>query len=158
MKAVEAGTDYDLHNPRDRAVAGQRNAREVFTKMVDNAWKNGDPGIVFIGRVNATHPCPHISPVESTNPCGEQPLMPYESCNLGSLNLSKFVLPGAWGEKNRIGTLSGLPMDAYRNMPFRGLVLDTFDRLSAPVEYRYIWRDLQKWFDDTGLVVDAARD
>lgn len=99
MKAVEAGTDYDLHNPRDRAVAGQRNAREVFTKMVDNAWKNGDPGIVFIDRVNATHPCPHISPVESTNPCGEQPLMPYESCNLGSLNLSKFVLPGAWGDE-----------------------------------------------------------
>ena len=68
------------------------------------------------------------------------------------------VLPGQWGEKHRIGTLSGLPMDTYRNMPFRGLVLDTFDRLSAPVEHRYIWRELQRWFDDTGLVVDAARD
>ena len=77
---------------------------------------------------------------------------------IAALLWATVVLPGAWGEKNRIGTLSGLPMDAYRNMPFRGLVLDTFDRLSAPVEYRYIWRDLQKWFDDTGLVVDAARD
>ena len=96
MQAIEAGTDYDLHNPRNGQVQGHLNAREVFQKMVDNAWANGDPGIVFIDRVNAAHPCPHISPVESTNPCGEQPLMPYESCNLGSINLSKFVLPGAW--------------------------------------------------------------
>jgi SAM-dependent methyltransferase len=68
------------------------------------------------------------------------------------------VLPGQWGERHRIGTLSGLPMDTYRNMPFRGLVLDTFDRLSAPVEHRYVWSELQRWFDETGLVVDAARE
>lgn len=99
MRAVEAGTDYDLHNPRNPGVpAGKKNAREIFNLMVDNAWKNGDPGIVFIDRVNETHPCPHIAPVESTNPCGEQPLMPYESCNLGSINLSRFVLPGQWGD------------------------------------------------------------
>ena len=98
MQAVEAGTEYNLYNPRNKQVAGRLNAREVFQKMVDNAWKNGDPGLVFIDRVNASHPCPHISPVESTNPCGEQPLMPYESCNLGSINLSKFVLPGRWSD------------------------------------------------------------
>ena len=69
-----------------------------------------------------------------------------------------FVVPGAWGEERGIATLAELPMSAYRGKPFRSLVLDTFDRLSAPVEYRYVWRDLQPWFDDTGLIVDAARD
>ena len=69
-----------------------------------------------------------------------------------------FVVPGAWGEAHGVGSLAALPMDAYRGKPFRSLVLDTFDRLSAPVEYRYTWADLQPWFDRTGLVVDAARD
>jgi len=69
-----------------------------------------------------------------------------------------FVIPGRWGERRGIGNLAGLPMDAYRDKPFRSLVLDTFDRLSAPVEHRYVWSDLQPWFDRTGLVVDAARD
>jgi SAM-dependent methyltransferase len=69
-----------------------------------------------------------------------------------------FVIPGAWGERRGIAALAGLPMDAYRGKPFRSLVLDTFDRLSAPVEYRYVWSDLEPWFERTGLVVDAARD
>ena len=69
-----------------------------------------------------------------------------------------FVVPGAWGERRGIAALADLPMPAYRGKPFRSLVLDTFDRLSAPVEYRYGWSDLQPWFDRTGLVVDAARD
>ena len=68
------------------------------------------------------------------------------------------VAPGAWGEKHGVAPLAGLPMDAYRGKPFRSLVLDTFDRLSAPVEHRYVWSDLEPWFDRTGLVVDAARD
>lgn len=68
------------------------------------------------------------------------------------------VRPGEWGDERGIGALSGLPMDAYRGKPFRSLVLDTFDRLSAPVENRYVWKDLQPWFERTGLVVDAARD
>ena len=69
-----------------------------------------------------------------------------------------FVLPGRWGQRTGVSRLSGLPMDTYRDKPFRSLVLDTFDRLSAPVEYRYVWSELQVWFDQTGLVVDAARD
>ena len=68
------------------------------------------------------------------------------------------VAPGAWGEKHGVPALAGLPMDTYRGKPFRSLVLDTFDRLSAPVEHRYVWSELQPWFDRTGLVVDAARD
>jgi len=69
-----------------------------------------------------------------------------------------FVLPGRWGQRRGITALADLPMDTYRDKPFRSLVLDTFDRLSAPVEYRYIWKELAPWFEDTGLEVDAARD
>ena len=69
-----------------------------------------------------------------------------------------FVAPGRWGADRGVSWLADLPMDTYRDKPFRSLVLDTFDRLSAPVEYRYVWSDLQQWFDETGLVVDAARD
>jgi SAM-dependent methyltransferase len=69
-----------------------------------------------------------------------------------------FVAPGRWGQKNGVSALADLPMDTYRDKPFRSLVLDTFDRLSAPVEFRYLWRDLEPWFAEAGLVVDAARD
>jgi hypothetical protein len=68
------------------------------------------------------------------------------------------VVPGAYGDRRGVGVLSALPMNAYRGKPFRSLVLDTFDRLSAPVEHRYLWKELAPWFADTGLVVDAARD
>jgi SAM-dependent methyltransferase len=68
------------------------------------------------------------------------------------------VVPGQYGERMDIGVLGGLPMDAYRGKPLRSLVLDTFDRLSAPVEHRYVWSDLAPWFHEAGMVVDAARD
>jgi len=91
MKAVESGSDYELINPRTRKIVDKLNAKEVFDRIVEMAWKNGDPGIVFLDRVNRDHPTPKLGMVESTNPCGEQPLLPYESCNLGSINLSKMV-------------------------------------------------------------------
>ena len=91
MDAVTAGVEYDLRNPRDGAPVGKRDAREVYDLIVEMAWATGDPGIIFIDRMNRDNPTPALGEIESTNPCGEQPLLPYEACNLGSVNLSKFV-------------------------------------------------------------------
>jgi ribonucleoside-diphosphate reductase alpha chain len=92
MKAVDEGRDYDLINPHTKQSVQKLNAKEVFDKIVDMAWRTGDPGIIFIDRVNKDNPTPKLGMIESTNPCGEQPLLPYESCNLGSINLSKMLL------------------------------------------------------------------
>jgi ribonucleoside-diphosphate reductase alpha chain len=91
MEAVKAGTDYNLINPHNHEVFGQLNAKEVFDKIVDSAWRTGDPGIVFIDRINQDNPTPQLGQIESTNPCGEQPLLPYESCTLGSINLARML-------------------------------------------------------------------
>ena len=93
MEAVKAGTKYDLINPRDKAVVGELDAREVYDLIIEMAWATGDPGIIFIDRMNRDNPTPALGEIESTNPCGEQPLLPYEACNLGSINLSRFVRP-----------------------------------------------------------------
>jgi ribonucleoside-diphosphate reductase alpha chain len=91
MKAVEDDEEYEIINPRTKEVVDKYKAKEVFGKIVEQAWKNGDPGIVFLDRLNKENPTPHIGQIESTNPCGEQPLLPYEACNLGSINISNMV-------------------------------------------------------------------
>lgn len=91
MKALEKDEEYELINPRSKAIVGKLKAKIVFDAMVESAWETGDPGIVFIDRINRVNPTPHIGVMESTNPCGEQPLLPYEACILGSINLSKYL-------------------------------------------------------------------
>lgn len=91
MEALKKDEEYELINPRSKKVVGKLKAREVFDEIVASAWETGDPGLVFLDRINRFNPTPHIGEMESTNPCGEQPLLPYEACILGSLNLSKYV-------------------------------------------------------------------
>jgi ribonucleoside-diphosphate reductase alpha chain len=100
MAALEKGEDYDLVNPHTEAVVTRLSAREVFSRMVRAAWRTGDPGMIFIDRINASpaNPTPEIGQIEATNPCGEQPLLPNEACNLGSLNVSAFARRAGSGE------------------------------------------------------------
>lgn len=91
MDAVEKDEDFELINPRTKEIVKRLNARRVFNLIVTLAWKNGEPGIVFIDKINKANPTPEVGLVESTNPCGEQPLLPFESCNLGSINLVKML-------------------------------------------------------------------
>jgi ribonucleoside-diphosphate reductase alpha chain len=91
MKALKQDEEYDLINPHTKDTVKRLKARDVFNLIVSHAWKNGEPGIIFMDRINQCNPTPSAGKIESTNPCGEQPLLPYESCNLGSINLARFV-------------------------------------------------------------------
>ena len=99
MAAVESGGEYDLVNPKSGLPVRRLDARRVFHTVASVAWKTGDPGVLFLDRINAAHPIPDAGPIEATNPCAEQPLLPFESCVLGSVNLERFAEPGgvAWG-------------------------------------------------------------
>ena len=91
MKAVEQDREYFVINPKNEKYVGKLRARDVFSVIVQNAWKTGDPGLLFIDEINRQHPAKNLGEIETTNQCGEAPLLPYEGCVLGSLNLNKFV-------------------------------------------------------------------
>jgi ribonucleoside-diphosphate reductase alpha chain len=92
MQAVKSNGTYNLIDPRSKEKVAELNAADVYQALVERAWENGDPGIIFLDRLNRDNPTPAIGEIESTNPCGEQPLLPMEACNLGSINLSRFVI------------------------------------------------------------------
>jgi len=94
MQAVEAGTEYELIHPKTKQAVGRLDARDVWQQIIQGAWRTGEPGVFFIDRANHYNPVPHLGSYEATNPCGEQPLLPYDVCNLGSINLGVFVKDG----------------------------------------------------------------
>ncbi|HEX6079452.1 MAG TPA: vitamin B12-dependent ribonucleotide reductase [Methylomirabilota bacterium] len=114
MEALAADAEYDLINPRTGQVTGRLRARDVFSRIVRAAWRTGDPGMVFIDRINRSpaNPTPDVGLIEATNPCGEQPLLPNDACNLGSINVAKFAVERGgrweldWGELERVVRLA----------------------------------------------------
>ena len=108
MAAVEANGMYDLIHPKTKQVTGQLHAREVWQRIIHGAWKTGEPGVFFVDKANHYNPVPHLGEYEATNPCGEQPLLPYDVCNLGSINLGAFVKNGSidWDHLRQVIHLS----------------------------------------------------
>lgn len=113
MQAVERDEQYDLVSPNNGEVMKRLPAREVFDLLVRKAWLSGDPGIVFLDRINRDNPTPDQGDIESTNPCGEQPLLPFEACNLGSINLSCFYVPGHENDADPVA--QGIDWDELRH-------------------------------------------
>ncbi len=104
MQAVRQDGEFKLINPRNGKVTGSLRAGPVMEAIASNAWRTGDPGMIFLDRINAANPTPRLGPMETTNPCGEQPLLPYESCNLGSIDLAKLVSGGDI-DRERLGSI-----------------------------------------------------
>ena len=114
MEALKKGEDYDLLNPQNNQVVAKLNAKKVFDLIVDGAWRNGEPGIIFIDKMNSDNPTPLVGQIESTNPCGEVPLLAYEACNLGSINLGRMVVEGSNGPEIDWKTLADTTRTAIR--------------------------------------------
>ncbi|MFN3411723.1 MAG: vitamin B12-dependent ribonucleotide reductase [Exilispira sp.] len=116
LDAVEKDKEYDLINPRTKKVVRKESARKIFNLIVESAWKTGEPGIIFIDEINRKNPTPLIGEIESTNPCGEQPLLPYESCNLGSINLNNILV-----EKNNFYEIDWNKLEKITRLSIRFL-------------------------------------
>ncbi len=115
MQAVKKDGEFELINPRNGKVTGTLRAAPVLEAIAGNAWRTGDPGMIFLDRINEVNPTPQLGPMETTNPCGEQPLLPYESCNLGSIDLAKLVSGGDidW---QRLGSLVDISVHFLDNV------------------------------------------
>jgi len=121
MEAVKAEKTYDLIDPRNAQKVGELDASQIYHTLVFQAWENGDPGVIFLDRVNRDNPTPALGEIESTNPCGEQPLLPMEACNLGSINLARFVYEG---ESDRTIDWNGLKDTIWLSTRFLDNVID----------------------------------
>lgn len=125
MDALKVGGDYELYHPKTKAAVGTLNAKQVFDLIIDGAWRNGEPGIVFIDKMNADNPTPLIGEIESTNPCGEVPLLAYEACNLGSINLGLMLKE----------TSNGLEVDWEKLKEITKLSIDFLDNVITVNNY-----------------------
>ena len=159
MKAYEKDGEYMLIDPKSKKVVGKLSARKVFDEIAEGAWRTGDPGLVFIDRINAgsANPVPSLGPVESTNPCGEQPLYPYDSCNLGSIFLNNFVTSKNevdWDKLKRVTSLSVRFLDSVIEMnPYP---LDSIRKVSLAI--RRIGLGIGGWADmlvELGIPYDS---
>jgi ribonucleoside-diphosphate reductase alpha chain len=117
MTAVKAGTSYELVDPSSGKITGELDARAVWAKMIDGAWRTGEPGCFFIDEANRYNPVPHVGQYEATNPCGEQPLLPYDVCNLGSINIGYYV-------KNEQMDWDSLKRDIHLSVRFLDNIID----------------------------------
>ena len=124
MEAVEKGEEYDLVSPRSGKVAGRENAAEIFDMIVQGAWKTGEPGVFFIDRANEYNPVPALGSYEATNPCGEQPLLPYDVCNLGSINVGIFARSGRYANPEEGIDWDGLRRAVHLSIHFLDNVID----------------------------------
>ncbi|MBE0428254.1 MAG: adenosylcobalamin-dependent ribonucleoside-diphosphate reductase [Thermoleophilia bacterium] len=115
MRAVRDDGEFDLINPRNGEVTGSLKARPVMEAISSAAWRTGDPGMIFLDRINEANPTPQLGPMETTNPCGEQPLLPYESCNLGSIDLARLVKNSSMDWK-RLGGLIDISVHFLDNV------------------------------------------
>ena len=132
MQAIEHEKDWQLIHPNSHQTVRTINAKNLWNRIVDSAWTSGDPGLIFLDTINSANPTPELGRIESTNPCGEVPLLPYESCNLGSINLSKFIL-----DENKSGIyLDWLHLEQIINIAVRFLddVIEVNHYLSPEIE------------------------
>jgi ribonucleoside-diphosphate reductase alpha chain len=114
MDAVRTGSSYDLIDPSNGKVVGELDAKTVWDKMILGAWRTGEPGVFFIDEANRYNPVPHLGAYEATNPCGEQPLLPYDVCNLGSINVGHYVTSGASHPEHGEGSGPRMDWEAFR--------------------------------------------
>jgi len=142
MDALKNNADYDLINPRTGKVSRHVSASNIFETIVDSAWRTGEPGIVFIDSINRNNPTPGLGNIESTNPCGEQPLLPYESCTLGSINLSKMITNNQLNY-NRLKKTVNFPADATKEDVEKVYLLAHSHGCKGVTIYRYGSRDRQ---------------
>lgn len=124
MDAVRDGSEYDLVSPRDRRVVGRENAREIFDMIVEGAWLTGEPGVFFVDRANEFNPVPRLGAYEATNPCGEQPLLAYDVCNLGSINVGAFAKADGFDDPARGVDWDGLRQATHLSVHFLDNVID----------------------------------